>query len=217
MERSIRIGFNPTRSTSPCYNTAHACNNTCTKINLTYEDKRTLSWAGCPSGHRTKALNGTQTQNQTQGQSPTCPFIQHRTIDGNSDAPFMMVERRQHLLPLAVFNNFSFFIGFLFIPHGKQCWQPVSYLLYIIMRFFYRIKTERREVATFGNSAPITSTSINLKSLTQVRSRLDHSQRLNRLFTVGKKSSFAKCPEIHPVPLTGTNSRTTVVTYWRSQ
>jgi len=83
--------------------------------------------------------------------------------------------------------------------------------------FFYRIKTEHREVATFGNSAPITSMSINLKSLTQVRSQLDHSQTFNRLFTVGKKSSFTKCPEIHPVPLTGANSRTTVITYCRLQ
>jgi len=24
----LRIGFNPTRSTSPCYNCTHACNNT---------------------------------------------------------------------------------------------------------------------------------------------------------------------------------------------
>ena len=26
----VRTGFNPTRSTSPCYNTTHACNNTYT-------------------------------------------------------------------------------------------------------------------------------------------------------------------------------------------
>jgi len=31
----LRIGFNPTRSTSPCYNTTDACNNTYTKMNLT--------------------------------------------------------------------------------------------------------------------------------------------------------------------------------------
>ena len=36
----LRIGFNPTRSTSPCYNTTHACNNTHTKINLS-----TVKWA----------------------------------------------------------------------------------------------------------------------------------------------------------------------------
>jgi len=30
----LRIGFNLTRSTSPCYNATHACNNTYTKMNL---------------------------------------------------------------------------------------------------------------------------------------------------------------------------------------
>ena len=30
----LKIGFNPTRSTSPCYNTTHASNNTYTKMNL---------------------------------------------------------------------------------------------------------------------------------------------------------------------------------------
>ena len=34
------IGFNPTRSTSPCYITTHASNNTCTKMNLS-----TVKWA----------------------------------------------------------------------------------------------------------------------------------------------------------------------------
>ena len=29
----LRIGFNPTRSTSPCYNPMHAYNNTYTKMN----------------------------------------------------------------------------------------------------------------------------------------------------------------------------------------
>jgi len=29
-----KVGFNPTRCTSPCYNATHACNNTCTKMNL---------------------------------------------------------------------------------------------------------------------------------------------------------------------------------------
>jgi len=36
----IRIGFNPTRSTSPCYNPKHAYNNTYTEINLS-----TVKWA----------------------------------------------------------------------------------------------------------------------------------------------------------------------------
>jgi len=30
----LRTGFNSTRSTSPCYNTTHACNNTYTKMNV---------------------------------------------------------------------------------------------------------------------------------------------------------------------------------------
>jgi len=36
----LRIGFNPTSSTSPCYNPVHAYNNTYTKINLS-----TVKWA----------------------------------------------------------------------------------------------------------------------------------------------------------------------------
>jgi len=28
----LKIGFNPTRSTSPCYNTTHASNNTYTRV-----------------------------------------------------------------------------------------------------------------------------------------------------------------------------------------
>jgi len=36
----LRTGFNPTRSTSPCYNITHACNNTYTKMNLS-----TVKWA----------------------------------------------------------------------------------------------------------------------------------------------------------------------------
>jgi len=36
----LRIGFNPTRSTSPCYNPTHACNSTYTEMNLS-----TVKWA----------------------------------------------------------------------------------------------------------------------------------------------------------------------------
>ena len=36
----LRIGFNATRLTSPCYTSTHACNNTYTKINLS-----TVKWA----------------------------------------------------------------------------------------------------------------------------------------------------------------------------
>jgi len=36
----LRVGFNPTRSTSLYYNTTHACNNTYTKMNLS-----TVKWA----------------------------------------------------------------------------------------------------------------------------------------------------------------------------
>jgi len=36
----LTVGFNPTRSTSPCYNTTHACNNTYTKMKLS-----TVKWA----------------------------------------------------------------------------------------------------------------------------------------------------------------------------
>jgi len=36
----LRIGFSPTRSTSPCYNPTHAYNNTNTKVNLS-----TVKWA----------------------------------------------------------------------------------------------------------------------------------------------------------------------------
>jgi len=36
----LRIGFNPTRSTLQCYNTTHACNKTCIKMNLS-----TVKWA----------------------------------------------------------------------------------------------------------------------------------------------------------------------------
>ena len=36
----LRIGFNPTRSTSLCYSTTHACNNASTKMNLS-----TVKWA----------------------------------------------------------------------------------------------------------------------------------------------------------------------------
>ena len=35
----LRIGLNPTRSTSQCHNTTHACNNTYTKMNLS-----TVKW-----------------------------------------------------------------------------------------------------------------------------------------------------------------------------
>ena len=35
----LRIGFNPSRSTSPCYTSTHACNNTYTKMNLS-----TVKW-----------------------------------------------------------------------------------------------------------------------------------------------------------------------------
>jgi len=52
----LRIGFNPTRSTSPCYNTTHACNNTYTKMNQTNPIQRTVRSVHVCALHRAQLL-----------------------------------------------------------------------------------------------------------------------------------------------------------------
>ena len=47
----LRIGFNPTRPTSPCYNPTHACNNTYTKTRMWANaecDGRPAEYRWCP-------------------------------------------------------------------------------------------------------------------------------------------------------------------------
>jgi len=52
----LRIGFNPTRSTSPSYNTTHAYNNTYTKMNLS-----TVKWAQWDKTHSRELFRSVHT------------------------------------------------------------------------------------------------------------------------------------------------------------